>query len=128
MRNPPVYIKYQSTSIQLSPCSGVLHCAGFGSVQAVQEQSCWVEMCSVLLLPCCGMPVGLGAAEGPLQKNTNLQPSLYDALNGHRHGAHTAAVQQFVLQPVGSLREVPIRKMMNRIYTGGLFQMWKIFS
>lgn len=67
-------------------------------------------------------PWGWGEQMGPSKKNTNLQPSLYDGLNGHRHGAHTAAVL-FVLQPVGLLREVSIRKMMNRTYTGRLFQM-----
>lgn len=30
-----------------------------------------------------------------------------------------------MLQPISSLRKVPIKKMMNQIYTGWLFQMLK---
>lgn len=41
------------------------------------------------------------------------------------HGEIPISYSHFVLQPISSLRKVPIRKMMNQIYTGWLFQMLK---
>lgn len=58
----------------------------------------------------------------------------WDDLSSYSHDVHAATVQQpailisyshFVLQPISSLRKVPIKKMMNQIYTGWLFQMLK---